>query len=335
MRYVLAPALVGIILVAILVWGSAHHSGEIAASLAFGWIAFLARVGPHLDVRWDGVAVLGLGLVAITLISHYLLRWFARESGRSGEAVPPAWRIRWTVVLVSFVIVMFAAGISITGAAHQLVWLLRSDEPLFGKDLPRSQRGTSAERLRFMRFAVENYSDTYGTLPTQRGENAARPKQSWVTQTLPFLGYSIETIDERREWDDPLNAHNFRAIIPEICNPQFRTPPLRDRRGFALNHYAGNNRIFDRQERLSLHRMQEEAVDILMIGEVNSRLVAWGQPANSRDPRTGIGTPDGFGGASGARGAMFLLTDGSLRFLGEDIDPQVLDALSGPATTSK
>ena len=40
-----------------------------------------------------------------------------------------------------------------------------------------------------------------------------------------------------------------------------------------------------------------------------------------------IGGPDGFGGQH-SRGAPFAFADGSVQFLSDDIDPQVLEALA-------
>ena len=335
MRKTLLFALsVGLVLVGILVWRFMHYSGEVGTDLAFGWIAFLARVVPDLEVRWDGVAVFGIGLVGLTIVGHCLLRWLSREMGKGTEHSWRPWRIRWTVTLVGFVILMFTAGIAMIGAIHQMVWLFRSDEPLFGQDLPRFYATTSAVNLKIVGLGVSNHSDVYKTLPTQWRLEAGRPRQSWVTQILPFLGYSSESIDPRREWDDPVNAPSFRAIIPELCNPEFRTPPLRDPHGFGLNHYAGNSRIFDRLARLTIDSVRDGAANTLMIGEVNVRFVPWGRPENSRDPAKRIDTVDGFGGAPGSHGTTFLMMDGSVRFIPEDIDPQVLEVMSSPVSAA-
>ena len=271
-KTLLFALLVGLLLIGILVWRLVHYSGEIATDLSFGWIAFLARVVPQLDVRWDGVAVLGIGLVGLAVVGHYLLCWLSRELGKGTEQLRRPWRIRWTLALVGLVILMFTAGISMIGVTHQTVWLIRSDEPLFGQEVPRFYATTSAANMNIVGMGVSNHSDVYRRLPTQWRQESDRPRQSWVTKILPFLGYGIDTIDLRRAWDDPVNAPSFRAIIPELCNPEFRTPPLRDERGFGLNHYAGNSRIFDRQERLAFDGVRNGATNILMIGEVNARL---------------------------------------------------------------
>jgi hypothetical protein len=71
------------------------------------------------------------------------------------------------------------------------------------------------------------------------------------------------------------------------------------------------------------------ASNTILIGEVNHAFRPWGHPANWRDPATGINRPNGFGGAPGSGGARFVMMDGSVRFLSQDTDPAVLEALSG------
>lgn len=95
-----------------------------------------------------------------------------------------------------------------------------------------------------------------------------------------------------------------------------------------MNHYAGNSEVFEHDGVLSILHLQDGLANTLMIGEVNGEFVPWGQPLNSRDPRVGINTPSGFGGAKGSRGATFSMMDGSVRFVSEDIDPKVLESLS-------
>ena len=55
----------GLMVAVLLVWRMVHPSGEIGTDLLFGWIAFLARVVPQMEVRWDGLAILGVGLIAL------------------------------------------------------------------------------------------------------------------------------------------------------------------------------------------------------------------------------------------------------------------------------
>ncbi len=74
----------------------------------------------------------------------------------------------------------------------------------------------------------------------------------------------------------------------------------------------------------------------ILIGEVAANFKPWGDPVNWRDPALGLGaSPDRFGGVPGERGAQFVFMDGSVHFLSEDIDPQVLRARARPPEESR
>ena len=94
----------------------------------FGWVAFIRRVSPQIQVRWGAVgsAVVYVGLLLAG--AHYFLRWLYREM-RSGTA-PPAWRWRWTTGGLLIILIMFTCGMAAIGVAHQTAWLVHSPEPL-------------------------------------------------------------------------------------------------------------------------------------------------------------------------------------------------------------
>jgi hypothetical protein len=75
----------------------------------------------------------------------------------------------------------------------------------------------------------------------------------------------------------------------------------------------------------------------LLSGEAVSEPMAWGSPVNWRDPRLGVNrSRDGFGGPwRTTPGAGFVMGDGSTRFINEEIDPRVLEALATPSGGEK
>ena len=243
---------------------------------------------------------------------------------------PRVWRLRWTVALVGFIVLMFVAGIAVTGATHQIAWLCRSPEPLFGESARRYYEGKSEFNLKEMGFGVTDFGEVEREIAKRGGKGRPTATQSWATQIVPYINYSFDKYNRELPWDHPQNAQTFRGVIWTLINPEFRNPPYRDSRGYALNHYAGNTRIFDSDDPLT-RLSKDGSSHVLLIGEVSGQFVPWGQPENSREPTRGFGTPEGFCGAGSDRGAQFVLKDGSVRLLDDGIDPRVLEQLSDPS----
>ena len=81
----------------------------------------------------------------------------------------------------------------------------------------------------------------------------------------------------------------------------------------------------------ALEAIKKRGRNMIVCGEVAHDFMAWGDPANLRDPARGVNrSAAGFGSAD-ENGALFLMADGSTRFLSTDIDPSVLSALALPA----
>lgn len=70
----------------------------------------------------------------------------------------------------------------------------------------------------------------------------------------------------------------------------------------------------------------------ILLGTVGERFKPWGHPANVRDPAQGINrVASGFGGPTGWNGGLFLMCDGSVRFLHDDTDLEIMKALGTPS----
>jgi prepilin-type processing-associated H-X9-DG protein len=125
---------------------------------------------------------------------------------------------------------------------------------------------------------------------------------------------------------DPPIASAAPFTGPEYLDPDI--PELRDARGYAVSHFAGNRQVFDRPKPLASAELTVGASNTILAGECASNFKAWDDPANLRDPAQGINkTPDGFGGPGG-NGAHFAMVDGSVRFLSDTVDQRVLEALA-------
>ncbi|HBL48512.1 MAG TPA: hypothetical protein DDZ90_34530, partial [Planctomycetaceae bacterium] len=103
-----------------------------------------------------------------------------------------------------------------------------------------------------------------------------------------------------------------------------------DATGYKPAHYAANSRVLSANSGMDLRKIKDGTSYTILAGEVRSGIKAWGDPTNFRDPTEGINrNPRGFGSPF-TGGAHVLMGDGSVRFLSEDIDPDILKALSTP-----
>lgn len=321
MKKVFLLALAVAVLIAVIVWPL-----SITLSLVFGWVVFLYRTVPRMTVDGPSVFVAFAALVLFTAGVHGFGRtWRRRQPER------PPWKLRWSLAVVAVVFQLFAAGISLVGIVHQAGWLLTSPEPAFVQGTLWSNGAGTRNNLKQIALAMHNYHDTYAKGPpggtfTPDGEML----HSWETYSLPYLIYSTSDVDFQLPWNHPSNAKYFQCLIPEFLNDSL-SAPLFDEQGFGLSHYAANVHVLGPNRPLRLDEIRDGQANTLLIGEVNAEFKPWGHPVNWRDPARGINrSPHGFGGAPHSGGAYFGMVDGSVRFVGERIDPHVLHALSTP-----
>ena len=314
------------------VTGVPHETG---ARLVTGWLAFLGRTLSRATINWSGVATIALCAALLLFGGHRFAVWLSSASAPADDASRPPrrWPLRRTALLLAIVVLMFVAGISFIGLVHQTAWLATSPEPMSEQKL-RLRRNVDASEDNLhegIGTGFKNWLEVYQRPPTNGRDPGtfASGSHSWQTRILPFFnGYGYQNIDLKLDWDDPTNAPAFRRFVPEYLSPEFGV--LRESRGFAVSHYAGNVRFFGPQPP-TLEALKKDGHSMIVCGEVAHDFVAWGDPANLRDPTLGVNrSPAGFGSAD-KTGAQFLMADGSTRFLSTNIDPRVLGALAAPA----
>jgi prepilin-type processing-associated H-X9-DG protein len=137
---------------------------ETVGFLAFGWIGFLQRVAPQIQIRWDIAASSAVCAVVLVIGSHLFLRWLYRQTGGDGTS-PDArrWRWRWTLSGAGLVLLMFSAGIGAIGVVHQTAWLATSPVRLIveaGRET--ANRVKCASNLRQIGQAIQLYANDHG-----------------------------------------------------------------------------------------------------------------------------------------------------------------------------
>jgi hypothetical protein len=307
---------------------------EAVVLVVFGWIGFLARVGPQIEPDWGAIA---LGSISLALFAgglHLLLRWFYAALPRTEDAPPRVWRGRWTACAVAIVVMLFVAGISMVGVTHQIAWLATAKQPLFSSDFVAAKRMMSSNNLSQMGKATISYEIHKGRLPPGvRTGDDGEALHGWMTALLPALRPDLaEAIDRSQPWLADANRRWFQTRIDRFLISRASLPTA-DSEGLALSHYAGNVHVLGGTRAWTSGDMTDGASHTILAGEAAGNYRPWGHPRNWRDPAFGISaSPDGFGGPWTGGGANFVIADGSVRFIGRDVDPAVLRALATPAS---
>jgi prepilin-type processing-associated H-X9-DG protein len=312
---------------------------DFAVAVVLGWIWYLARTYPAVHVAPEGVATAAVCLVLFIVGSHLFLGWlYTAVRNRAGTTAPRGerWKWRWTCGLTALIVLMFVAGMSVVGMTHQLGWLLRSKEPLVvnSGSLPGGAlaRAISTNNLKQIGLALHLYHQAYDSLPPGGTfDRRGRPLVSWQTTILPYLevGDLYDRIDLSIPWNDLRNAHAYETEVPQYLRPGI--PATRDAAGYALSHFAANVYMLGGDHPRKFEEVSDGTANTLMAGEVTEGFKAWGDPTNWRDPTLGLNTnPRGFASPS-PDGVNFLMVDGSVRFIENNVDPKVLKLLSTPA----
>lgn len=311
--------------------------------LCFGWIFYLQQLVTSLTFT--------TGQVVGTVICLLLFAWALHQSLRKISAWKQAaaafpvsslvdlpWQKRWTCGVLALGLGLMASGISVASISGRAWSMLSGKDQIF---IPYSgprgaaRRSMSKNNLKQMGRALHAYHNAHDRLPPGGTfDRAGQPQHSWMTQILPYLDQEslYEQIDFQQPWTAEANRRAFQTELPEFEIPVPReTERSRDHlHGYMPAGYAANARVLNVNSGLNFQEIKDGTSNTILAGEVNSRIKAWGDPTNFRDPATGIDRrPDGFGSPF-IGGANFLMGDGSVRFFSEDIDPAILKALATP-----
>lgn len=292
--------------------------------LLIGWIFHLIRLVKEMMLDAGATLTATVALVAFIVGLHLLAqRWRASKQA--------TWPWRWTVGVSGLVLCVAIAGIAAVGIAHQSVWLARAPNWLESNSIRVAAAKTqSTNNLKQIGLATFDCQQRTTKLPPGATFDAdARPLHSWTTLLLPYIEQEglFKKIYLDRPWTDPHNQKAFKHDVVIFINPAVAEPKHGE---LAPCHYAANVHVLGATVR-RLNEITDGAANTILYGEAASRFKPWGQPLNWRDPAKGINrSPQGFGNPQ-QPGAMFVFADGSARFLGENISPEVLRALATPA----
>jgi hypothetical protein len=255
--------------------------------------------------------------------------------------------IRWTN-RTSLPAVPLLGGAGIGNAGTTVPVLVALLLPAVQQAREAARRTQSTNNLKQIGLALHNYHATFNNFPAGTHENEKlKPEQrlSWQADILPYLDQAgvYNRIDFERAWDDDANADVVKIEIPVYHNPSLTVAPNGK---IGLTHYVGLAGIgpdgpllpvdnakagffgYDRATRVE--NITDGTSNTMGVCDASKGLGPWaaGGPSTIRPltKKPYINGPDGLGGVH--RGGMsVLMIDGSVRFISEHINPDVLDAL--------
>ncbi len=254
------------------------------------------------------------------------------------------WTSRTSLPGIPFISGM-GAGSSV-GTTAVLVALLL---PAIQQARQAARRSQSKNNLKQLGLGLHNYHDVFnklpqGTHPNEKLKPTAR--LSWMADVLPFLDQGVlhQQIDFEKGWEDDANKKWMKTVISTFQSPA--QPPAANV-DYGTTHYVGvaglgkdaatlpladkKVGVFGYDRIVKFRDVTDGLSNTIAIMEVKGGIGAWGAggPSTIRGltKKPYINGPDGFG-SNFTGGLNSLLLDGSVRFLSENIDPAVLEALS-------
>src|SRR5262249_9257130 len=154
---------------------------------------------------------------------HALGRWLFAGKPQADNAGSRVWTPRWTITLLSLVVLLFVAGIAAVGIAHQVAWLATSPEPIVTNRLgDAAGRPHASNNLHHFAIAAHDFHDKEKHLPQGATfDPHGRALHGWFTHLLPYLEHDAvyQQIDLKLPWSDPKNAAAFATPIRMFTIP--------------------------------------------------------------------------------------------------------------------
>ncbi|MBT6157135.1 MAG: DUF1559 domain-containing protein [Planctomycetaceae bacterium] len=194
-----------------------------------------------------------------------------------------------------------------------------------GQAREAARRSQCKNNLKQIGLALHNYHDEFRSFPPAfvADENGT-PMHSWRVLLLPYLDHQklYDQYDLSQPWDSPANQAVLNNM-PAIFACPSGTP------GNTTNYAGvfGADCIFTGAEVTKVADCKDGLSNTLVVGEVDGSAIPWTKPEDidiSKYPD--LSDPAGFH-SSHTGGMHFLLADGSVRFVSEQINPQTLKAL--------
>lgn len=213
-----------------------------------------------------------------------------------------------------------------------------------------ARRAQSQNNLKQIALALHNYHGTFRHFPAGTVEKSAKKvtdRLSWQASILPFVerGNLYQRLDMNAAWNSEENRPLVDTRIPVYINPSAPLDAASDEAapttyvGIAgvgedgptlpADHPRAGIFAYNRTTRIS--DIRDGTSYTMMTSEAAHDLGPWAQGGESTiralTKKPYVNGPDGLGGYHSG-GMQVGLADGSVRFISENIDPSVMEALA-------
>ena len=242
--------------------------------------------------------------------------------GRPFAPAPP--RPKRHVGLLIFVILL-AVSVPVMGILLALLL------PAVQAARAAARRVACVNNMKQLGVAMHNFNDAHGHLPAMRDpDSPEQPPCSWRVQLMPFLEHDprFEQYDADQDWDSPTNQ---RLADPM---PSFYRCPCNPTDGSLDTDYltiVGPNAAFRETGSTRFSDISDGISNTMIMAESHHSGIHWMEPRDLKAEDVAFGINSSAEGSIQSEHpgvANVLFADGHVQSMSEDIDPEVLKAMS-------
>jgi hypothetical protein len=197
-------------------------------------------------------------------------------------------------------------------------------KPTIAQARDAAGRAQSTNNLKQIGLAMHNYHDVFKTFPPQASYAGKKALLSWRVHILPFI--EQDNLYRQFKLDEPWDSEHNKKLIKQI--PELYRSPLAKNLPEGKTTYlapVGPNTIFKGPEGTPIGQITDGTSNTILTVEADeSKAVYWTQPedlkVDNQNPLTGLRN-------EAVKGFVAGFADGSVRFVSNNIAPQVLWAL--------
>ena len=187
-----------------------------------------------------------------------------------------------------------------------------------------AMRSQSMNNLKQIGLAMHNHHDVYKAFPgAYIADKEGKPLLSWRVKILPFVEAS--PLYDQFRLDEPWDSEHNKKLIARMPSV-YRSP--QSKAGPGMTTYLtvrGKDTMFPGAKAIGIRDITDGTSNTIMAVEATDEAaVIWTKPddfqPNANNPFKGLVGPR-------SEGFLALLGDGSVRFIGRSIDPEVLRRL--------